>query len=84
MGRWPLLLLQSGADECVVDTRTIPELGRRVMGAVAGPDGRRDGDGASRDEERRSVVIEGAPHNAAGFEAELARHVQEFLSALPV
>ena len=86
MAPWPLLLLQSGADECVVDTSTIPEMGRRVMRAVAA--GHSSGRGPSAQPgcvvERRHVVIEGASHNATGFEAELAQHVEEFLSCLPV
>jgi hypothetical protein len=68
---YPLLLLQSGADECVQDQTSIPELGRRVM-AVAG-----GGGGTTQ-----SVVIEGAPHNAGGFEDAIAKHAGKFLQAV--
>jgi hypothetical protein len=74
MARWPLLLVQSGADESVPDPAGIPELGRRLIGAAAS--------GGGGGVVRRHVVIEGAPHNAAGHEEELARHVADFLGAL--
>jgi hypothetical protein len=84
MARWPLLLLQSGADECVVDSATIPEMGQRIMAAMgttrSGGVGGGGGGGASA--VRRHVLIANAPHNAAGFEEELAQHVQQFLEDL--
>ncbi|KAI8474295.1 MAG: hypothetical protein J3K34DRAFT_518253 [Monoraphidium minutum] len=81
---WPLLLLQSGADESVPDPASIPELGRRVMaavgggggGAAAGEGGGGGGGGAGL---RRHVVLDRAPHNAAGHEEALAAAVEEFL-----
>lgn len=112
---WPLLLLQSGADECIVDASTIPTMGQRIMqaaaahatseqlhpvgaapqqhqcgGAAAGgvaservvEGARADMEGCNAAALRRHVVIQGASHNAAGHEEELAEHVGVFLGEL--
>lgn len=76
---WPLLLLQSGADECVPDQSTIAALGERIMAAVSGGSG---GGGSNGGVLRRHAVMAGAPHNAAGHAPELARHVGDFLNAI--
>jgi len=90
---WPLLLLQSGADECVVDPGTIPVLGRRLIqassssGGSEGVGGGRKagaaGEGsAANGVLRQHVVIDGAPHNAEGFEDQLVEAIITFLEAV--
>lgn len=84
MAPWPVLLLQSGADECAPDAASIPALGERLMRAMSGGGG--GGGNGGRETRpralRRHVVLYGAPHNAAGHEAALAAHVADFLAAL--
>lgn len=87
----PVLLLQSGADECAPDAAAIPALGRRALAAMAGESGGGSGGGGGavgsggggqQAALKRHVVIDGAPHNAAGHEDAVARHVGEFLEAI--
>jgi hypothetical protein len=63
----------------VPDRATIAPLGARLMAAAASGSG---GNAAGAEVVRRHVVLEGAPHNAEGYEAAVAVYVGEFLDAI--
>lgn len=67
----PVLVLQSGADECVPSPECIPEQARRLAAALS------KGGHPARD-----VVVVGARHNLEGAEMQGVEAVVEFLQQL--